>query len=44
MGGEAPVKEAKVMKDLLDMYIRGLGQLIDWEKSSIFFIKTPEDR
>lgn len=44
MGGEASVKEAKVMKGLLDVYIRGSGQLINWAKSSIFFINTPIER
>ena len=44
MGGEASIKEAKVMKGLLDVYIRGSGQLINWAKSSIFFINTPIDR
>ena len=44
MGGEASVKEAKAMKDTLDTYSRGLGKLINWDKSSIFFINTLEDR
>ena len=44
MGGEASVKEAKAMKDILDIYSRGSGQLINWDKSSVFFINTPEDR
>ena len=44
MGGEASVKEAKVIKDLLDMYIIELGQLINWEKSFFFFINTFEDK
>ena len=44
MGGEALVKEAKAMKDTLDTYSRGMGQLINWDKSSVFFINTPEDR
>ena len=44
MGGEASVKEAKAMKDILDIYSRGSGQLINWDKSFIFFINTPEDR
>ena len=29
MGGEALVKEAKAMKETLDTYSRGLGQLIN---------------
>ena len=29
MGGEVSVKEAKVMKEILDMYTRGLRQLIN---------------
>ena len=32
------------MKEILDLYTRGLGQLINWDKSLIFFINTPEDR
>lgn len=32
------------MKQILDMYIRGSGQLINWDKSSIFFVNTPEDK
>ena len=44
MGGEASVKEAKAMKDTLDTYSRGLGQLINWDKSSVFFINTLEQR
>ena len=44
MGGEASVKEAKVMKEILDMYTRGSGQLINWEKSMIFFVNTPKVR
>ena len=44
MGEEASVNEVEVMKDLLDMYIRGLVQLINWEKSYVFFIYTPMDK
>lgn len=44
MGGEASVKEAKVMKDILDMYIRGSGKLINWDKRYIFFNNTPKER
>ena len=44
MGGEAFVREAKVMKDILNLYTRGLGQLINWDKSVIFFVNTPKDR
>ena len=44
MGGEASIKEEKVMKDILDMSIRGSGQLINWEKILVFFINTPKDR
>lgn len=44
MGVEASVKEAKSMKDTLDTYSRGSGQLINWDKSSVFFINTSEDR
>lgn len=32
------------MKDILDMYTRWLGQLINWDKSSIFFVNTPKQR
>ena len=44
MGGEASVREAKVMKEILNLYTRGLGQFTNWEKSVIFFINTPEDQ
>jgi hypothetical protein len=44
MGGEASIKEAKAMKDTLDTYSRGSGHLINWDKSSIFFINTPKDK
>lgn len=43
MGG-ASVKEEKAMKDILDMYTRGLVQLIIWDKSLIFFVNTHEVR
>ena len=43
MGGEASIREAKVMKDILNLYTRGLGQLINWEKSVVFFVNTLED-
>lgn len=32
------------MKRLLDLYTRGIGQLINWEKSLLFFINTHVDR
>ena len=44
MGGEASVREAKVMKEILNLYTRGSGQFINWEKSVIFFVKTPKDQ
>jgi len=44
LGGEASVKEEKAMKVTLDTYSRGSGQLINWDKSSFFFINTLEDR
>ena len=44
MGGEASVKEAKAMKDTLDTYSRGSGQLINCDKSYVFFINTPKER
>ena len=31
------------MKDILDIYSRGLGQIINWDKSSLYFINTLED-
>lgn len=34
------MKEAKIMKEILETYSRGMGQLINWDKSSIFFINT----
>lgn len=37
MGREVSIKEAKAMKEILDIYSRGTGQLINWDKSSIFF-------
>ena len=33
MGGEALVQEAKSMKIMLDVYSRGLGKIIYWEKA-----------
>lgn len=44
MGGEASVKEEKGMKEILDLYTRGFGQLINWEKRLIFFKKNLEDK
>ena len=44
MGGEASVKEAKAMKEILDMYTRGSRKLINWDKSLIFFINTLKER
>ena len=44
MGGEASIKEANEMKYIFDVYSRGSGQLINWDKSSIFFINSPKDR
>ena len=32
------------MKEILNIYSRGSGQLINWDKSSLFFINTPEDK
>ena len=40
MGGEATVQEAKALKRLLDIYTRGTGQTINWEKSLVFFVNT----
>ena len=44
MGGEVLVKDTKVMKEILYLYTRGSRQLINWEKSLVFFINTPEDK
>lgn len=44
MGGEAIVQEAKVLKNFLDTYMRGIGQSINWEKSLVFFVNTPNDQ
>lgn len=44
MGEEESIKEDKVMKDILNIYIKGSCHLINWEKSFIFFINTPKDR
>lgn len=43
-GGEASVKKTKAMKEILDIYSRGMEQLINWDKSSIFFVNTREAR
>ncbi len=44
LGGEASVKEARALKKILDTYSSGTGQLINWNKSSLFFINTSEFR
>lgn len=44
MGGEASMREAKAMKEVLDCYVRGSIQLINWDKISLYFLNTPEDR
>lgn len=43
-GGEASMKKAKAMKEVLDIYSRGSSQLINCDKSSLYFINTPKDR
>ena len=44
LGGEATISEAGVFKGLLNTYTRGLGQVINWEKSSVYFINNPLER
>ncbi len=44
MGGEASIREAKAMKETLNTYSSGSRQLINWDKSSIFFINTLKER
>lgn len=44
MGGDASILEARSIKSLLNNYTRGSGQLINWAKSSVFFINTLETR
>lgn len=41
MGGEASVKEARTMKSILNTYSRASEQLINWDKSSVFFFNIP---
>ena len=43
LGREAMVQEAKVLKRLLDIYTRGIGQAINWEKGLVFFVNTPNE-
>lgn len=42
--GLAMVKEAQSYKISLNIYIQASGQLINWEKSFIFFVNTPLER
>ena len=44
MGGESSVKEAKSIKNILNTYSRASGQLINWDKSSMFFFNTLSKR
>ena len=44
MGGESLVKEAKSVKNILNTYSRASGQLINWDKSYVFFFNTPIKR
>lgn len=42
MMGEASVKNVRNIKKSLDSYGATTGQLINWNKSSIFFINVPK--
>ena len=42
--GKADVKEATNLKKALNLYSSSSGQLINWNKSSLFFINTPVAR
>lgn len=44
MGGEASISKARSIKNFLNKYTRGIGQLINWEKIFVFFINTSEAR
>ncbi len=38
------LKEARNVKKILNTYFNDFGQLINWNKSLVFFIKTSMDR
>lgn len=42
--GEVSVKEARNVKDILNTYSNATGQLINWSKSSVFFVNTLDGR
>lgn len=44
LGGAITIKEAKNLKELLNCYYQVTEQLINWKKSSLFFINTLDDR
>ena len=44
MGGESLVREARFVKKILNTYSRASRQLINWDKSSVFFFNTPTRR
>lgn len=41
--GCSTIKEAKIYNEALSKYTEATRQLINWTKSSIFFIKTPQN-
>ena len=41
MGGESSVREARFVKKNLNTYSKTSRQLINWDKSSMFFFNTP---
>ena len=44
LGGEASIREARTFKCILNSYTRGLGQAINLDNISIFFLNTPLER
>jgi hypothetical protein len=42
--GMSTIKEARAFKMALNLYTKTTGQLINWSKSSPFFINTLEER
>ena len=38
--GKADVREARSLKKSLNLYSPVIGKLVNWDKSSLFFIKT----
>ena len=44
MGGESSIKEAKSIKNIINTYSQASDQLINWDKSFVFFFNTSSRR